>query len=161
MKRAIPVFIQLPDIVETQQPIVDKEYILFVMEYANFMPRCALIPKAEFVQARGPELDLIHKLSIDGVLTQEIIWSGRMGETEKYLWSDIVHTIFTYIEGYDESEEDRPWVDLMITEFSRVSFDVFDTVKYITENFGTKCKIVDRIVVVERHVRQESNSYGD
>lgn len=111
------------------------EYILFVIQQANFCSRVLFVPKKEFIETRNVEfLDLLEDVkyvNLDGVdvnlLVQNVIWEGTTGRYETHPWTKIISCIVGVSEWGSEFKYkiDDYWTDKSFTKH----YDSFNHVK--------------------------------
>lgn len=139
------------------------EYILFVIQQANFCSRVLFVPKQEFIETRNEEfLDLLEtakSAKVDGVdvnlLIQNVIWEGTTGRYEQHPWSKIIGAVTSVAEWGSEGnfrpKIDDHWADESFTKH----YDSFNHVKtyqkclQVSKHNNKDIKIVDSFLVLE------------
>jgi hypothetical protein len=139
------------------------EYILFVIQDANFYSRCILVPKDKFLETRNEEYNILlehsHKnveiegVSIKNLLIEEFTRKGNVGTLKVENWSSFIDNLRNYSEWGLEfcSLKDENWVKDSLTNLK----SGFNHVKTYQNNVNLKkykkkpINIVDSFLVLE------------
>ena len=94
------------------------EYILFVIQDANFCPKSLLIPYQGFLEKRKEDHDLLIKYAqknvsfsekgtivVPNLLINNIVWTGNSGTSEKTPYLPIINNLLTIAEWGPEEFE--------------------------------------------------------
>ena len=94
------------------------EYILFVIQDANFCPKSLLVPYQEFLEKRKEDYDLLIKYAqknvsfsekgtivVPNLLINNIIWTEGYGTSEKTPYLSIINDLLTIAEWGPEGYE--------------------------------------------------------
>ena len=117
------------------------EYILFVMQDANFYSKCLLVPKVKFLEVREETYKILlensqKNVELDGIcienlLIEEYIREGNYGLLKQNNWSSFIESLRTCCEWGSEMcpiEKDENWVRDSIFKL-KICFNSVDTYK--------------------------------
>ena len=134
------------------------EYILFVIQCANFAARSILIPYEEFVKVRKEEYEMLLRNSVKNIdfgdvviknlLIENIIRVKNFGTCEKTEWVDFIGHIEFCAEEWGSAYpeiKDREWAENSIFDLP----NGFDNVRTYKEILATNYNIVDSFLILE------------
>ena len=134
------------------------EYILFVIQCANFAARSILIPYEVFIKVRKEEYDMLLRNSVKNVdfgdvvvknlLIENIIWEENFGTPEETEWLRFIGQIQFCAEEWGSAYpevKDREWAENSIFDLP----NGFDNVRTYKEILATDYNIVDSFLVLE------------
>ena len=112
----------------------NNNYILFIIQDANFQSRSMLVPEKEFLEIRKEDFETLKKYSktvtlsdgsneyqIDNLLVQNFTRKGNFGKPENHEYSYFYFCLQGYADGLDEGcyygKKDHEWYDKAIINF--------------------------------------------
>lgn len=99
------------------------EYILFVMQEANFYSRCILVPRKEFLEVRNEEFKFLVESSYKNIETEGVLVKNLLllelnnGEIKNQKWTSLINSLMQYSEWGMEicSSKDKIWMKDSLT----------------------------------------------
>lgn len=139
------------------------DYILFILQDANFQTRSMLVPKKEFLEVRQADFDILKRNAItvdlpdgqkiDNLLIQNFIWENNLGIPEEYEWSAAAVDLLMYASEFLHNYEcnDDVWYKKSFFDFCDGFNDLqnYLRAKKITELRDKQINVTDSFLILE------------
>lgn len=156
---------------------MSTDYILFVLQEANFQSRSMIVPTKLFLKARQDDYNILKQYSVkttagindneftvvDNLIIQPIVYDGNCGTPKKKPFTEFYHQLLGYADGLEEdcyyNTKDTEWYDNAIIQLCQGFNHVENYLKckYMTEKAGAYVNITDSFLFLEKNLKKKKH----
>jgi hypothetical protein len=157
--------------------MISTEYILFIIQEANFQSTSMMVPYEDFLKVRKDDYDILKAHSvkasvgvndqeftvIDNLIVQTIIREGNIGTYKKLPFTDFCHILHGYAYGMDEGfyydMKDKEWYDKALTSLC-TGFNHIENYlkcKYAPQSTSCPFTIMDSFLILDKTIHKKKD----